>query len=158
MRILMVCLGNICRSPIAEGVLRHKAAAAGLPWTIASAGTERYHIGKPPHRHSIMICEVNGIDISAQRARPFMPGDLKAYDKIYSMATDVLQEIRRIGGKDGDYSRVQLFMDELEPDMNISVPDPWYGDENGYPPVYKMIDECCDAIISKYGTQKPKQD
>jgi protein-tyrosine phosphatase len=153
MRILMVCLGNICRSPIAEGVLRHKAAVAGLAWTINSAGTDRYHIGKPPHKHSINICKVNGIDIREQIARPFLPGDLDSYDMIYAMATDVIQEIKRIGGPEGDYSRVRLFMNELLPGTDTSVPDPWYGDESGYLDVYKMIDECCDAIIEKYKEQ-----
>ena len=146
----MVCLGNICRSPIAEGVLRHKAAAAGLSWTIESAGTEHYHIGSPPHKHSIGICKKNGIDISEQRARPFLPSDLESYDKIYAMASDVIQEIKRIGGSGADYSNVSLFLNELYPGKDESVPDPWYGDESGYPGVYKMIEECCAAIISRY--------
>jgi protein-tyrosine phosphatase len=149
----MVCLGNICRSPIAEGVLRHKALAAGLSWTVKSAGTESYHIGHPPHLYSIGICRQNGIDISGQRARRFLPADLTAYDKIYAMATDVMHEIMRIGGPQGDYSRVSLFMNELHPGMNTSVPDPWYGDETAYPGVYEMIEQCCGAIIDRYGRQ-----
>lgn len=146
----MVCLGNICRSPIAEGVLRHKAAAAGLSWTISSAGTESYHIGEAPHQFSQKICLSKGIDISTQRARRFMPADLVSHDLIYAMADDVLHEIRRIGGPDGDYTCVSLFLEELEPGMNKSVPDPWYGDESVYPAVYDMIDACCDAIIKNH--------
>lgn len=150
MKILMVCLGNICRSPIAEGVLQYKAEKAGLDWIIESAGTESYHIGEAPHRFSQKVCLANGIDISAQRARKFMKADLVLYDKVYAMAEDVLEEIKRIGGRNADYSSVRLFLDELYPGMNEDVPDPWYGGEEGFAPVYELIDRCCDAIIEKY--------
>ena len=82
MKILMVCLGNICRSPMAEGILKHKAQLAGLNWTVDSASTNRYHTGKPPHALSQKVAELNGIDISYQRARRFKPEDLDKYDKI----------------------------------------------------------------------------
>lgn len=149
MKILMVCLGNICRSPIAEGVLQHKAKQHGLSWTVESAGTESYHIGEAPHRFSQQVCRANGIDISGQRARRFVKADLTIYDKIYAMAADVLEEIKYIGGR-ADYSNVALFLEELNPGGNESVPDPWYGNEDGYMPVYEMINSCCDAIIAKY--------
>ena len=154
MKILMVCLGNICRSPIAEGLLRHKAAQHGLAWEVASAGTENYHVGEPPHRHSQAICKANGVDITAQRAHHFKAADLTRYDKIYAMAADVLQEIKHIGGRSADYSNVSLFLNELTPGTNASVPDPWYGNEDGYKPVYYLINQTCDAIIEKYGHQQ----
>jgi protein-tyrosine phosphatase len=147
MRLLIVCLGNICRSPIAEGVLRHKAAAAGLDWTIDSAGTENYHIGKAPHKFSQKVCLSNGIDISGQRARRFTPADLISYDIIYAMAEDVLHEIKHIGGPKADYSRVKLFLEELQPGKKRSVPDPWFGDESAYGPVYELIEQGCEAIV-----------
>lgn len=156
MRILMVCLGNICRSPIAEGILKAKAAAAGLDWYIDSAGTEKYHIGKAPHEYSQNICSSHGIDISNQRARKFTPADLTGYDLVYAMADDVAREIRRISGPKADYSHMGLFLEELEPGSGKSVPDPWYGDESAYVGVYDMIDATCDAIIRKYGTEKLK--
>jgi protein-tyrosine phosphatase len=131
-------------------VLRHKAATAGLDWTIDSAGTENYHIGKAPHKFSQKICLSKGIDISGQRARRFMPADLNSYDLIYAMAEDVLQEIRRIGGPAADYSRVKLFLDELEPGKRRSVPDPWFGDESAYGPVYELIEQCSEAIVGKF--------
>lgn len=81
MRILMVCLGNICRSPIAEGVMRHLVSGNNLNWQIASAGTEGYHIGEPPHHYSQKICQKHGIDISQQRARQFVAADLQEFDK-----------------------------------------------------------------------------
>ena len=151
MLILMVCLGNICRSPIAEGVLRQKAAAAGLDWTIDSAGTEDYHIGKAPHQFSQKICKSHGIDISAQRARKFSRADLKAYDLIYALADDVMNAIYDIGGREADYSKVTLFLEELHPGERKSVPDPWYGEESAYGPVYDLIDATCNAIIRKHG-------
>lgn len=150
MRILIVCLGNICRSPIAEGVLKHKARQKGLNWVIDSAGTESYHIGSAPHKHSQKVCKTNGVDISTQRAKKFSAADFQRYDKIYAMADDVYDEIGRIGGRQADMSKVDFFLNELSPSSNASVPDPWYGDEDGYLPVYEMIARTCDAIIEKY--------
>jgi protein-tyrosine phosphatase len=150
MKILMVCLGNICRSPIAEGLMRHKIKQHGLDWEVASAGTESYHIGSAPHKHSQKVCHTNGVDISTQRARQFCPADFEQYDKIYAMAEDIYDEIKRIGGRHADMTRVELFLNELEPGSNASVPDPWYGTGEGYLPVYELIDRACDAIINKY--------
>lgn len=153
MRILMVCLGNICRSPIAEGVLRHKIQQQGLPWTVASAGTNGYHTGEAPHHFSQKVCKTNGIDISEQRAKRFKKSDLDSYDIVYAMATDVMDEIRDIAGPKADLSKVKLFLEELEPGKSASVPDPWYGNEDGYLPVYEMIERTCEAIIEKYAPQ-----
>jgi protein-tyrosine phosphatase len=150
MKILMVCLGNICRSPIAEGLLKHKAQQHGLDWQVDSAGTNSYHTGEPPHRFSQKICLTNGIDISDQRARRFTAEDFRKYDKIYVMADDVYDEVRRMGGKNADMSKVDFFLNELEADCNGCVPDPWYGPEEGYTEVYELIDRTCDAIIKKY--------
>ncbi len=164
----MVCLGNICRSPIAQGVLQHKAKEHGLNWTIESAGTESYHVGEAPHRLSQKVCLANGVDISGQCARQFTAADLSRYDKIYAFASDVYGEIRRIGGRNADMSRVDYFLNELctsaDPaaftlththpgfklTANASVPDPYYGGEEGYLAVYELIDKTCDAIIAKY--------
>lgn len=151
MRILLVCLGNICRSPMAEGILRRKAEAQGLDWTIDSAGTESYHVGQPPHPHSQKVCQLNGIDISGQRARRFIAADLYHYDKVYAMAEDVLDEIRRIGGRKAKEEHVLLFLDELYPGAHASVPDPWYGKEEDFTEAFDLINQACDAIIRKYG-------
>lgn len=150
MRILMVCLGNICRSPIAEGVLQHKVQQLGLHWVVRSAATESYHIGEHPHRLSQQVCKQHGIDISQQRAVKFTIADFAKYDKIYAMATDVYQEIQEIGGKQADMKKVSLFLNELHPGSNESVPDPYYGNEDGYTLVYDLVDRTCDAIIEKY--------
>lgn len=155
MKILMVCLGNICRSPLAEGILQDKAFKAGLNWSIESAGTNSYHTGEPPHPLSQKIAKLNGIDICQQRARRFVAEDFEVYDKIYALAADVLDDIKRISKKKFDATKVDLLMNELYPAKNMDVPDPYYGTEPGYHEVYKMIDEVCDAIINKY-TPTPK--
>src|SRR6478672_7508774 len=96
MKVLMVCLGNICRSPLAEGILKHKAEQAGLNWQVDSAGTNGYHIGEAPHRFSQKVAKLNGIDICEQRARQFVKEDFDRYDKIYAMADDVVDDIKRL--------------------------------------------------------------
>lgn len=160
---MMVCLGNICRSPIAEGVLRHKVKDLELDWVIDSAGTESYHIGQPPHKFSQNICLTNSIDISEQKARQFTLEDFSRYDKIYAMAEDVYDEIEHIGGRRAQMEKVDYFLNELYAAgaeqqaikgfkliKNASVPDPWYGEEDGYANVYALIAQTCDAIIKKY--------
>lgn len=150
MRILMVCLGNICRSPIAEGVMRNIALVNNLDWQIASAGTESYHIGEPPHHYSQKVCQKNGIDISKQRARKFVASDFSNFDRIYAMSQDVLTEIKHQAGTAFDEGKISLFLNELYPGNNRSVPDPWYGPEDGYTEVYDMIRKTCEVIAAKY--------
>ena len=152
MKILMVCLGNICRSPLAEGILQHKVWLAGLKWSVESAGTNGYHTNEPPHPLSQKVAKKNGIDISKHRSRKFIAEDFLNYDKIYAMADDVLDEMKRIAKNNYDASKVELLLNELLPGKNMDVPDPWYGPEAGYHQVYKMIDEACDAIVIKYST------
>ena len=150
MKILMVCLGNICRSPLAEGILQDKAFKAGLTWSIESAGTNSYHTGEPPHPLSQKVAKLNGIDISKQRARRFSADDFKIYDKIYALAEDVVDDMKRIAGRSFEATKVELLMNELYPGKNMDVPDPWYGPEPGYHEVYKLIDKVCDSIVRKY--------
>ncbi len=153
MRILMVCLGNICRSPIAEGLMHDQIQQHQLNWTVESAGTESYHIGQPPHIFSQKICQKNGINISSQRARLFRKEDIDQYDKIYAMAEDVLMNIKHIAGTQFDSDKIKLFLNELYPGSNRSVPDPWYGPEDGYSEVFDLINETCTTIIRKYGNR-----
>ena len=154
MNILMVCLGNICRSPLAEGILQQKAREAGLPWRIDSAGTNGYHVGEAPHRLSQKVALLNGIDISRQRARQFTTADLQQFDKIYAMAGDVVDEMKWIAGNKYNGEKVDLLLNELYPGRNKDVPDPWYGTEPGYHDVYALIDKACDKIIEKYAGKK----
>ncbi|MES1220435.1 MAG: low molecular weight protein-tyrosine-phosphatase [Bacteroidota bacterium] len=154
MKILMVCLGNICRSPMAEGILQDKAFKAGLKWSVKSAGTNGYHIGEAPHRLSQKVALQHGIDISQQRARKFVPADFDHFDKIYAMAGDVLDEMKYIAKNKYNESKVDLLMNELYPGKNRDVPDPWYGPEPGYHEVFDMMNAACDKIIEKAATAK----
>lgn len=156
MKILMVCLGNICRSPLAEGILQYKAAKAGLDWHIESAGTNHYHTGETPHRLSQKVASLHGIDISRQRARNFVAEDFDRYDKIYAMAEDVLDEMKRTAKNNFDNSKTELLLNEIYPGENRAVPDPWYGPEAGYHEVFQMIDKACDEIIKKYALATKK--
>ncbi len=156
MKILMVCLGNICRSPLAEGILQQKAFQAGLNWSVESAGTNSYHTGQAPHPLSQKVARLNGIEICNQRARRFVADDFEMYDKIYALAWDVLDDIKQIAKKKFDASKVDLLMNELYPGEDMDVPDPWSGPESGYHEVYKMIHDVCDAIIVKYSNRNKK--
>ena len=149
MKILMVCLGNICRSPLAEGILQDKAWKAGLPWSVESAGTNGYHIGAGPHRLSQQVALQHGINISQQRARKFVAEDFDRFDIIYAMAADVQTDMQQIAKNRYNACKVALLMNELHPGKNQDVPDPWYGTAPGYQTVYKMIDEACDSIVAK---------
>lgn len=153
MNILMVCLGNICRSPLAEGILQHKAWKAGLQWSVESAGTNSYHTGDPPHHLSQKVASMNGIDICKQRARRFNADDFAKYDKIYAMAADVIHDMKRIAKNKFDSSKVDLLLNELYPGENLDIPDPWYGPEPGFHEAYKLIDEACEKIVEKYGVR-----
>lgn len=149
---LMVCLGNICRSPLAEGILQQKAAAAGLNWEVDSAGTNGYHVGEAPHPLSQKVARSHGLDITRQRARKFTAADFQRFDKIYAMAGDVVEEMKRIAGRQFDASKVELLMNEVHPGRNEDVPDPWSGPEQEYREVYKLIDAATDRIVEKYAT------
>lgn len=146
----MVCLGNICRSPLAEGILQDKALKAGLNWQVESAGTNGYHTGEPPHHLSIKVAAANGLDISNQRSRIFTASDLDNYDLVYAMAPDVLAEMKWIARTELDEQKVKLFLEESFPGEQKEVPDPWYGPEPGYHEVFEIINKNCDSIIKKY--------
>ena len=151
----MVCLGNICRSPMAEGILADKARKAGLYWSLDSAGTNNgYHVGEAPHHLSQKVARLNAIDISHQRARSFSTEDFDHFDKIYAMSKDVLADIRSYARNKLDTGKAELLMNELYPGKNMDVPDPWYGSETGYHEVFKMIDKACEKIIEKYGKRE----
>lgn len=156
MKILMVCLGNICRSPLAEGILQAKAAAAGLALTVDSAGTNGYHVGEAPHKLSQKVAAQHGIDICSQISRQFIKDDLDDFDIIYVMAKDVLTDVKNIAGNHAGMNKVKYFLDESFPGQQKDVPDPWFGDEDGYHEVYELIDKNCDRIIANISINKNK--
>lgn len=150
MKVLMVCMGNICRSPLAEGILRYKADRAGMDWQVGSAGTEKFHVGEAPHPLSQKVARLHGIDISLHRARKLKLQDLKEFDLIYAMSSDVLDEIIHMKGYQSGLNRPRLIMDEVHPGLNESVPDPYYGPESGYHKVFDLLDESCGALVDRY--------
>ena len=152
MKILMVCLGNICRSPLAEGILKQKAMIAGLHLQVDSAGTNNYHIGEPPHPFSQKIALLNGIDISKQRKRRFVAADFDNFDIIYAMAEDIIDDMKRIAKNKFNAAKVDLLMNELYPGENIDIPDPWSEPESEYQEVFSMIQAACEKIIQKIKT------
>lgn len=150
MKILMVCLGNICRSPLAEGILQEKIKKAGLNWKVDSAGTNGFHVGEQPHHLSQKVAKMKGTDISNQQCRHFVKEDFDRFDKIYAMAADVIEEMKWIGKDKYDATIVELLLNESYPGENRDIPDPWYGKEAGYHKVYNLIEEACEALIKKH--------
>lgn len=150
MKILMVCLGNICRSPLAEGILQYKVNKAGLDWKVDSAGTAGYHVGEPPHHLSQKVARLNGVDISNQCCRQFTKEDMIEFDRVYVMDSANYNDVRRISKELWNPDKTDLLLNELYPQQNRNVPDPWYGTEDGFHKVYDMIDKACDVIIKKY--------
>ena len=150
MKILMTCLGNICRSPMAEGILQQLANEKGLDWQVHSAGTNGIHTGEPPHKSSQKVCGENGFDITAQRSMNFEAKHFQEYDKIYVFAADVMRDVKSIAGDKFDAAKVDYFLNELYPGQNQDVIDPWYGGEDGYYDVFKQIKKGCEAIVAKF--------
>lgn len=150
MKILMVCLGNICRSPLAEGIMQKKIDEAGLPWKVDSAGTNGLHNGENPHPLSQKVARQHAIDISRQRSRRLVKEDFDRYDKIYAMAGDVVEEMKWIAKEKFNPAKVDLLLNELYTGQNRDIPDPWYGGEEGYHEVFELIDQACDALVQHH--------
>ncbi|MDE3251231.1 MAG: low molecular weight phosphotyrosine protein phosphatase [Bacteroidota bacterium] len=153
MNILMVCLGNICRSPLAEGILADKAAKAGFNWLIDSAGTSGYHIGEPPHVLSRQTAASHGIDISHQRGRQFTKEDMQRFNRIFVMDEENFWEVRRMAGSEWDETKVSLILELLYPGEKREVPDPWYGTQKDFQFVYDLLDKACDALINSFAAE-----
>ncbi|WP_111709232.1 low molecular weight protein-tyrosine-phosphatase [Lutibacter citreus] len=146
-KILMVCLGNICRSPLAEGILKSKVE--GLKAFVDSAGTGAYHIGNKPDKRSIAIAKLNGIDLTDQKARKFSIQDFELFDFIYVMDNSNYKNIVSLAKNEEDKSKVRFILNEVFPGENLDVPDPYYGGDSGFKNVYDMLDEACDIIAKR---------
>lgn len=140
MKILMVCLGNICRSPLAHGIMEYEAKKAGFDWEVDSAGTGDWHIGSPPDKRSIEVANTFGLDISSQRCRLFNAKDFDYYDRIYVMDKSNLSDIIGFARNDEDRNKVKLLLD------TEIVPDPYF-DNNMFEPVFRMIEKRCKEIV-----------
>ena len=148
MKILMVCLGNICRSPLAEGILRHKIKEAELDWEVQSAGTGSWHIGEAPDPRSQKIAKINGIDISKQKAQKFSQKHFSEFDRIYTMDSSNYRDVVNMAINEEDKNKVELIMNLVEPGKNKAVPDPYY-DDDLYATVYEMLDKACEEIMKE---------
>lgn len=145
-KILMVCLGNICRSPLAEGILKSKMNSENF--LVDSAGTSNYHQGNMPDSRSISISKKYGIDITDQRSRPFIPEDFETFDYIYVMDKSNYNNVIKLARKESDVDKVKLILSEIELNL-LEVPDPYYDNERGFDKVFKMLDKACEAISKK---------
>lgn len=143
----MVCLGNICRSPLAEGILKAKLKENNLNWQVDSAGTSGWHINSLPDSRSIAIARLNGIDITDQRARQFQASDLEEFDLILAMDADNYNTILAKASKE-QAAKVKMILNYSYPNENRRVPDPYYND--GFGQVYQLLDAACDQIIKFY--------
>ncbi|SDX52344.1 protein-tyrosine phosphatase [Lutibacter oricola] len=146
-KILMVCLGNICRSPLAEGILKSKVF--NFKTKVDSAGTGAYHVGNKPDARSIAVARTNGLDISDQKARKFVVSDFDEFDIIYVMDNSNYRNIVKLARNEEDVAKVKLILNEVFPGEDLDVPDPYYGGDFGFKNVYNMLDEACEIIAKK---------
>jgi protein-tyrosine phosphatase len=149
MKILMVCLGNICRSPLAEGILQAKLNNKGFDIKVDSAGTGGWHVGQGPDHRAVAIANKYGIDISQQQARQFSSNDFEDFDIIYAMDGSNLSDIVSLANSNEDIEKVRLILNEINPEENRPVPDPYYGIDDGFEKVYQLLDEACEMITKK---------
>ncbi|HLV24404.1 MAG TPA: low molecular weight protein-tyrosine-phosphatase [Moheibacter sp.] len=144
MRILMVCLGNICRSPLAEGILRSKLNET---FFIDSAGTGSWHVGKEPDKRSVSVAKKYGIDISSQRARQFSPSDFEKFDLILAMDSSNYSHIMAMAQTDEQRNKVRLMLEDKD------VPDPYFGEDDGFEVVYRLLEEAAEKIVKELNSK-----
>jgi len=145
-KILMVCLGNICRSPLAEGIMRAKLSK---DFIVDSTGTGGWHAGELPDKRSISTAKNRGLDITSQRARQFKISDFDTFDYIYVMDNSNYKDVMALAPNEEAKSKVKLILNELFPNENVDVPDPYYGGQDGFENVFNMLNEACDVIAGK---------
>lgn len=149
-KVLMVCLGNICRSPLAEGILQSKMDSNLI--TIDSAGTGSWHVGNLPDKRSIAVAKKHEIDITNQRCRQFRVADFDKFDIIYVMDRYNQQDVLDMARNESDREKVILILSEVTSNYMIDVPDPYHDAEDGFEKVFQMLNEACDVIATKLST------
>ena len=148
MKILMVCLGNICRSPIADGLMRKKVKDHNLDTYVDSAGTANYHAGGAPDTRMTQTAKRKGVDISELKARQFVVSDFDTFDLIYVMDQSNYNNVIRLSRNESDRNKVQLILELLPNQNELEVPDPYYGGQDGFEHVYDLLDKCTDIILN----------
>ena len=151
MRILMVCLGNICRSPMADGWLRHRILEKGLPIEVDSAGTANYHVGEKPDPRMRKFAQETGVSIDSLRARQFVVADFDRFDRIFVMDKSNLTNVLRLARNEADKAKVTLYLNELFPGEDREVPDPYYGNEHDFRHVIELLDTTTNAFLRNAG-------
>lgn len=151
MKILMVCLGNICRSPLAQGILEKKISDLGLNWYVDSAGTGSWHVGEKPDKRSISVAKKNGLDISNQRARQITKADLKLFDIILTMDSSNYNDVLKLCSSEEERAKVKILLNYVYEGENRSVPDPYFS--GGFDEVYSLLDEALDCFIRKHSAE-----
>lgn len=149
MKVLMVCLGNICRSPMAEGVLRHLANERNIDLEIDSCGTAGYHIGEGPDHRAVATMRNKGIDISDLRARQFRVSDFGDFDLILPMDASNLSDVLALASSQEDEDKVKMMLEYAFPNESKAVPDPYYGGDDGFEHVYRLLDESCSILLDE---------
>lgn len=147
----MVCLGNICRSPLAEGILKSKVDSNSV--YVDSAGTGGWHIGELPDVRSIHVARANGLDISDQKCRKFVKQDFEDFDWIYVMDRSNLKNVIDLAETEENISKVLMILNELEPGSNLEVPDPYYGGANGFQHVFGLLNDACELISNRLNNE-----
>lgn len=146
-KILMVCLGNICRSPLAEGILQSKLPAD--KFIVDSAGTGNWHVGQNPDKRSVATAKNRGLDISCQIARQLKPADFNEFDHIFVMDASNYKDVIALAPNEQAKAKVRLMMDAVYPGQNVDVPDPYWSGQDGFDKVYDMLDEACTIVADK---------
>lgn len=150
MKILMVCLGNICRSPIAEGVLRHLVQARGLGWTVDSAGTANYHVGEAPDHRARAAMKRNGMNIDTLRGRQVAPYDFHRFDLLLAMDVNNINDLQRTAPDPTSRRRVKLLMDFHPVGSIREVPDPYHGDDSDFDHVFNLVIAACENLLDQH--------
>lgn len=146
--VLFVCLGNICRSPLAEGALRAEAQRLGLDLVVDSAGTGDWHAGEPPDRRAIAVARRNGVDISALRARQVRPADFHRFHHVIALDHDNLSSLRKLAPADA-VAELSLLLDHVEGREGEAVADPWFGDEAGFDVTWAEVTAAARALAGR---------
>ncbi len=150
MKILMVCLGNICRSPLADGLLRKKVSDHNLAVEVDSAGTGDWHVGQAPDDRMRATAKSNGLSIDELRGRQFVKEDFDLFDRIYVMDQSNYENVIKLARNDKDITKVDLFLNLSHPGEDMEVPDPYFGGDEGFQHVFNLIDDATDRLINEF--------